>query len=266
MDTGTLLSLRNLLAVPAVIIYCMVGYVVGQRDVSRDAKAANRAFQVWWYGLAGLTVFTPLLYFMDQAGITTLSIYLVMLEFLLLLIVVAIGCLVYYLLYVYFGRNWIFWPVAVYHVLLMTWLFYIITAAHPTAYGKGCPNFGVCWEHDFTGGAASTWLGISLVLPIVLATLAYFALFFRVETRMQRYRIAMVAGALLVWFGLSLVSSIVKGDYVNLDGVVRHGALSTWNYWTIISNVVSLVASFTIYLAYRPPDALRARLGGESGG
>ncbi|MCA1819938.1 MAG: hypothetical protein LC620_07830 [Halobacteriales archaeon] len=253
--------LRLVLAGASTVVYVTVGAVVGRRSVADESRPANRAFQAWWYGLALITIATPLNLAMDYVGGSTdltYKLHLAVLEFLLVGIVLAIGCLVYYLLYVYTGRSRVFWPVAVYHFLVLTWLMYLITWAHPTSYGPDCPSSGFCYEHDFTGTAAQTWLSLSIILPILLAAIAYFVLFFRVEARAQRYRIAVVAGALVLWFGLSLAASLVKGDFETTAGVVRHGSLSQWRIWSyFVSPIVSLCASLAILVAYRPPGFIR---------
>ncbi|MEA3189664.1 MAG: hypothetical protein QOD77_246 [Thermoplasmata archaeon] len=238
--------LRNLLAIPTAAVYMTVGFVVGRREVSREARPANLAFQAWWHGLAALTLFTPLIWLLDVLGVGGFELRLYLVEVLLLALVVAIACLVYYLLYVYTGKAWVMWPVAGYHLLAMAWLSQLITIGQPVAYGSACPDAGFCYQNDIMDSSAAQWIGVILVLPIVLSALAYFALFFRMESRAQKYRIAMVAGALFVWFGSSLVASV-------LDAAANDA-------WTLASNLIGLGAALLILAAYRPPAMIRAKL------
>jgi hypothetical protein len=261
VDRDSLLLLRTVLALLAVMVYTSVGVVLGRRQLSPEARPANRAFQAWWFGLAGLSLFNPVMYAMVRAGVQDLQVYLALFEFLIVAVVGAVGCLVYYLLYVYTGRTWVFWPVAIYHVVILSWILTVITQAHPIGYGEGCPNLGFCYEKDFNGTPASRWIGASLVLPILLATVGYFALYFRVEEPVQRYRIALVSTALMVWFGTSLTGSLVVGDYENLEHVVRTDVpLSQWRYWSLVTNTVGLLAAVAILLAYRPPLSVQRLL------
>lgn len=267
MDRDLLLTLRAALALLAVLVYTTVGVVLGRRQLSAEARPANRAFQAWWFGLAGLSLFNPLMYMMVRSGVEDLQVYVALFEFLIVAVVAAVGCLVYYLLYVYTGRSWVFWPVAVYHVLILTWILTVITQAHPVDYGEGCPNLGFCYEKDFNGTPASRWIGASLVLPILIATVGYFALYFRVDAPVQRYRIALVSGALLVWFGTSLTGSLVQGDYQNLEHELRTQApLSQWRYWSLVTSTVGLLAAVTVLLAYRPPAFIQRILAARNRG
>ena len=266
-----LTSLRLALAVASTIVYVAVGVVVGRRQVSRESLVANRAFQSWWYGLAVITLFNPIMLVLDgleaQTGKSYFGVRLLLFQFVLIGIVLAIGALVYYLLYVWSGKTSVFWPVAGYHLLVLAWLMYIVAEGHPTSYGPNCPSAGWCYEKDFSGTKASLYLSLSIILPILLSAFAYFALFFRVEGAAQRYRIAMVSGALIVWFGSSLASSLVPGTFETASGEVQQTTLNQWVYWSqVVSHVISLVASLVIFLAYRPPAFIRRSLGDATGG
>lgn len=264
MDRDTLLAVCTALALLAVVVYTAVGLVLGRRQISPEARPANRAFQAWWFGLAGLSLFNPVMYTMVRSGVEDLRVYVALFEFLIVAVVGAVGCLVYYLLYVYTGRSWVFWPVAIYHILILTWVLSVITLARPLDYGEGCPNLGFCYEKEFNGTPASRWIGASLVLPILAATVGYFALYFRVEAPVQRYRIAVVSIALLVWFGTSLAGSIFQGDYENLEHVVASVPLSQWRYWSLVTGTVGLLAAVAILVAYRPPAVIQRMLEARS--
>lgn len=253
------------LALAATVVYVAVGVVVGRRQVSRESLVANRSFQAWWFGLAVITLFNPLMVFLDgletQTGKSYFSFRLLLFQFILVGIILAIGCLVYYLLYVYSGRTGVFWPVAAYHLVILAWLMFLIANAHPQDYGPHCPQQSWCYEKEFAGTPAARWIGLSIILPIVLSAVAYFALFFRVEGRAQRYRIAMVGGALLFWFGSSLVAQFIRGNFENANGVVTDITLNQWVYWSqIISPTISVLSALAILLAYRPPSFIRQSL------
>jgi hypothetical protein len=277
MDQET--AFRLILAFAATVVYCMVGAVVGRRDVTRESQPANRAFQAWWYGLALITLYSPLMLLLDALSPNVPNSYFqvrfALLEFVLIGIVIAIGALVYYLLYVYTGKSNVFWPVAIYHLLVLTWLVYIIAWAHPVSWGPtpetadlpNCNPNNFCYENDLSGGSASIWLSLSITLPILLSAVAYFALFFRVSEPAQKYRIALVAGGLIIWFGTSLLASIIKGDFETTSGAVKQAIpLSQWRVWSyFVAPTISLLASVAVLLAYRPPRAVRALLA-RSGG
>jgi len=254
---------RLVLSLASTGVYAAVGVVVGRRAVSRESLPANRGFQFFWYSLAFLTLFTPLTYLLQDVFSAHFLAYLYILEFLLIVIVAAIGALTYYLLYVYTGRSWVFWPVAGYHLLLLTWLMGLIASLQPYAYDPTNPacNGGLCY-HNQSSELSSSALGLSLILPILIATVMYFALIFRVTEPEQRRRIGMVSAALFAWFGSSLLGSIIHGTFQTASGQVQAGPLSQWVYWSyVISPLISLTASIVILLAYASP-----RRGPESAG
>jgi hypothetical protein len=262
-----LTALRLVLALLAVTVYAGVGYVVGKRQVSLSLVPANRAFQTWWYGLALISLFFPAMTLLTYAeaatGMDFFALRLFLFELILIGIVVAIGCLVYYLLYVYTGRTGVFWLVGVYHLLLLAWLLQIITLGRPFDYDPGnaaCPS-GWCYENDFAGTPTARMLSVGLLLPILLGAIAYFGLYFRVQEPEQKYRVAVVAGSLFLWFGTGLAASFIMGDFETAAGVVERVQLSQWVYWAqIVAPLNGLVASILIFLAYRPPRWVQQRL------
>jgi len=245
--------IRLLLGVVGTVVYFLVGVTVGQKRTAKESAPGIRAFQLWWFGLATLTLFAPLMKALDvvtgTTGLLTFRIFL--LEMLIILLMLAVGGLLYYLVYVYTGAAWTLWPVALYVLVETAWLVTIIDQAHITGYGPDCPGEAFCYERDLSGTSASTILSLSLVLPILLATIAYFALFFRVDQRVQKVRVAMVAGSLALWFGSSLVASLIQGTFETMDGTVARTTLSQSLYWTsIVSPMIGLAASLVIYWAY----------------
>ncbi|MHB8632918.1 MAG: hypothetical protein ACYDBQ_02965 [Thermoplasmatota archaeon] len=244
--------LRLLIAAASAVVYVFVGFAVARRKPSKETLVALRAFQVWWFGLAVLTLFNPLMSLIDAVAGTggAFGLRLYLLQFVLVGIMVAIGCLVYYLLFAYLGRSWVIWPTAAYVLIIMCWLMYIITVAHPLSYDPTCNGF--CYEHDVSGQATSSWLGIALAVPVILATAAYFALYFRVDTAVQKRRAAFVALGLFVWFGSTLVGSVWKGTFETASGTTTYAPLSQWVYWSyLLSPLISLLASLVILVAYR---------------
>lgn len=244
---------RLTLGLAGTVVYCLVGIEIGRRRTSREGIPGMRAFQFWWFGLALLTIFTPLTATLDAftvGDLLTLRIFL--LHLVILVLMLAIGGLLYYLLYVYVGKPWVIWPVVAYAFLEAAWILTVISQAHIIGYGPGCPSGGYCYERPVAGSTASTLLSLTFSVPILLATLGYFSLYFRVETPVQRRRVAMVAGALFLWFGAGIVASFIYGNFENADGVVERIALNRSPYWTfVVSPLVSLSAALVIYWAYR---------------
>jgi hypothetical protein len=86
-----------------------------------------------------------------------------------------------------------------------------------------------------------------LVVPQILAGLAYFTLYFRVQDATQRYRILLVSWSIVIWFGSALVASFA--------------GLSNYDWWQIVNRLIGLAATLTILTAYRPPRWIKRRYG-----
>ncbi len=247
------------LAILSGIVYAAVGYQVGRRPASPDARLAKRMFQAWWYGLAALSVFTPLVAIMTTLNLDSLDTMLVLVQILLIVIFAAIAGLVYYLLYLYTGRQWILGVAAGYFLVMVVWLEYILVAAQIASWGVP-PDGGAKTFLDAAGQRMQTdpvqgiLFGLLVAVPPLLSAAAFFLLYFKVNTPEQKYRIAVVAAALVVWFGVSLVGT--------LTGLSRN--LATREAWQLTNSVVALCAAAAVYLAYKPPAWIRRKLGLEA--
>jgi hypothetical protein len=240
------------LAVVAAVVYVLVGLAVGRRHVSGEASVANRMFQLWWFGMGAISLYAPLQVILGLLHLQGFDVALFLTEAILLLLVLALAGLVYYLLFVYSGKSWVGWPVAIYHFVMLTWLQFVVIQARPYAFGEppGGGTKRLLFETDLAGSPGSIWLGVLLLAPVLLSAIAYFLLYFQVEGRTAKYRIAAVSGALVVWFGSSLLASAL--------------GLSQRAGWQLVSMIISLAASIMILMAYLPPRWLQQRLRIES--
>ena len=244
------------LAIASGIVYGAVGYQVGRRPTSPKEHLAMRMFQVWWFGLAGLSVFTPLVAILSLFGMDSLDVMLVLVQVLLLAVFAAIAGLVYYLLYLYTGRQGVMWFVIPYFVVMIVWLQYLLTMADISGWGvppDGGPKtfLGPDGDRLETDPAQGLLFGLLVGVPPLLSAIAFFLLYFKTDQPEQKYRIAMVAGALTMWFGSSLVGTIT--------GLSNDP--STQQAWRLASGLVGLFASLAVYVAYKPPAWIRRRIG-----
>lgn len=231
--------------VASAVIYRAVGRLVAARPVESKARLASGAFAAWWYVLAFFAVYGAFGDVVTMADRWTVPILVAVTHVILLVLLVAIGALVYYLVYLYTGREWTWKPLLAFYGLFWVFLVYWIESLHPNGLKAGPLSPTLAYETDPTGSAASTAIGLLLILPIIAAAFAYFTLFFRAKEPTQRYRIAVVSLSILLWFSFSLVGS--------LAGVSQSLA------WIILSRAVSLGAAASVYFAYRPPAWVRRR-------
>jgi hypothetical protein len=246
-DTATALLTAAIAAVNAVL-YAWVGRLVLGRPVESEAQRANGAFATWWIalGLVELLVVGFTLPF-QVFGARDLALALTLLVALFLLIVAAIGGLVYYLVYLYTGSHRLFWPIVAFYAFLGFLTIYAIFTLEPTGFG---PDGSLTFAKVQLSGASSIALGLAFSVPVLLAALAYGTLFFRVENAESRYRIGMVAGAFIAQFGWSALSSALELSKKYPDSVAV----------SLLGTGLGTLSAIVVILAFRPPRAIRDRL------
>lgn len=242
------------LQVAAAVLYAVVGTKVGRRRVSTEAMLAVKMFRFWWYGLAALSAISPVLV-VGQAAVGNLPIpvWVAVVDAFLVLICLAFMGLVYYLLYLYTGRRWLIWPVAIFYGALAFGLLALVAFMNPQEpfVGEGTDR-APTYENEITGTPLSAALGLLFIVPPFGAAVAYGLLYFRIHDRTARYRIAMVSLSFVGWFGSSLVAQFLGVRTQDND------------LWRIASMAVSLTAAVTVLLAYLPPTSWQRRWGLES--
>lgn len=241
------LLLDGLLATAAAVLYAFVGTLTLRRETSGpDARRAVRLFAVWWYGLAALTVVGTLRTLVVVAGYTDPALHNVFSWITIAPLVAVLWGLVSYLAYIYTGDPRSFSFSTAFHLLLLFALVYLVVARPITGVALG--TYGVQLTYGFELPVAATAAIIAaIILPVLLAAIAYASLYFRTDDRSARYRIAMVSGAFVFWFGS-----------VGLGGVLR---LSQHGWWPIASRVIALVATLMVLAAYLPPRWVRESFG-----
>lgn len=239
------LIVAAVIAIATGALYLYVGSVVSRRRVEGDAQLASKAFSAWWMGLGAVTMGGGIMNGLAVSGWTDLAVWLAYTYIVLLVLCIALWGLLYYLVYLFTGSRRAFWPVTVFYLGFYGYLVYFVTVLHPIGVQVGTWNATIQYEH--TPAPISTTIAVLLLIaPHVLGALAYASLYFRVETTTQRYRIGMIAGTILAWFGSSLV--------VSLTG-------SGGDWWQFASRAIGIAAAFGIYFAFRPPAWVRARYG-----
>lgn len=88
---------------------------------------------------------------------------------------------------------------------------------------------------------------VLLVFPQIIGGLAYFTLYFRVKDPAQKYRIALVAWSIIIWFASAFLASI--------------SGLAQFDWWQIVSRLIGLGAALATLMAYQPPGWIQHRLG-----
>lgn len=227
-------------------VYAYVGRRVGRRTVSKDARLALTLFSTWWYALAASSLVSASQVLLYQGNALDPQVFAVLGQINLLLIMVALWGLLYYLIYVYTGSKKALLPLSLFYGAFYVVLLFLFPLSAPERLTDD--GWSVSAEPAVElSTAAGLILVLVLIGPQILAGVAYFRLYFTVEDRSQRYRIALVSWSIIVWFGLAIVASVAGvGDQV---------------WWQLTSRLLGLAAALTILAAYQPPAWVRRRYG-----
>jgi hypothetical protein len=243
--------LNQLLVIFTGALCLFIAVQLGKRKLDNEGdRLAWLAFRIWWIGLGLTTAFGAVRVLMVVANIDSLDAYVWQGLLNTLVLCVALWGLLFYLLYLYTGnRRWAL-PLGIFYVLFYTGLviysFFVLKPQGVVLEG------GVATvQYAVEPALAYSFVLITLVIaPQILATLAYFSLYFRLQDRAQKYRVLLVSISILVWFG---------------SPVLAFGlGVSQLPWWMWVSRLLTLAAVVVIYWAYYPPTFIQRRFGVES--
>lgn len=228
-------------------VYTYVGWRLSKRVISSSrAQLAWHSFTVWWYALASTSLVSAFLSLFGALGITSLPIFVTANYINLLIICLALCGLLNYLIYLFTGSNRSLILLAVFCLIYYTLLVYYITASAPEGVNVGRWSTSLDYHSELTGPFFAIIL-LLLLLPQIIGGLAYFTLYFRVSDTTQKYRILLVSWSIIIWFISPLIG--------------RAGGFAEQDWWQLTSRFIGLAAALTILMAYLPPRWLKQRYG-----
>ena len=248
--TTTTLALSAAFSIVTSALYLYMGAVLRRRHVSPDAKRAQRMFVLWWQSLGGLGLAGAVVQaiYAVRGGLPT-WIYQTYVTFLLLVLFIALWGLQFYLVYLYTGSNRTFAPLGAFYGIL-----YLATLALiQWTWAQG--PFAVV-DNGWTlkteptvqlGAAAGLLFTVVLVGPQVFAGVAYALLFRKTRDPTQRYRIALISGSIIIWFGSSILGAAAQ--------------VNTGVTWQVVSRGIGILGALVILVAYKPPSWIRTKYG-----
>lgn len=246
---STLLVADAALASVTAILYAYVGGITLRRTTSDAAsRRAVRLFAVWWLGLAAMTLVGVLRTAIFVGGITDLTTHVILSYVTLPLLVAILWGLVSYLAYIYMGSPRVFGAITWFHVALLVSLVYLVVALRPTGVELTATSAAIQYANEVPRRVTIALI-LAIILPALAAAVGYASLYFRTDDRNARYRIAMVSGAFVLWFGSA-----------GIAGLLRLGELE---YWPIASRGIALVATIMVLAAYKPPRFAQEAYGVE---
>lgn len=246
--TSATLAVSTSLSLATSGLYLYIGYVLRQRQVSPEAALARDLFAAWWLilGVSGLLGAVQMVLYV--AGLLPIWLYLTFAQLSILCIFAALWALQCYLVYLYRGSKRAFVPLGVFYAAL--YLFVVgflmwVVQVHPYE-SLGDNGWTLAPEPTFELGEGVGLVAILILVgPQMVAAVAYARLFRKTSDRTQRYRIAMLTGAILGWFGTSLLATAADAN---------EGAA-----WQLFSRLLGMAAGLVILAAYKPPGWIRQR-------
>lgn len=226
-------------------IYYYVGRVLNRRrSATPDARLAWSLFVVWWYALATTTLSGAILSLLGAFGIVGLPLFVTITLVNLLATCVALDGLMFYLLYLFTGNRGLLGPLSVFYLVYYILLIYYVQASEPIGVSVDRWRATLEYQNPITGPFFLIVL-LLLLVPQIVGSLAYFTLYFRVQTATQKYRILLVSWSIFIWF--------LSAFLANISG------LSQQDWWQVASRFIGLGAALTIVLAYLPPTGIKRR-------
>lgn len=228
------------------LLYLYVGLVLRRRKVSEAAKLAQGMFILWWEAVGWLGVFgvAVMLVYIVEGGMQV-WLYQTYVLFVLLVLFVALWGLQFYLVYLYTGSRKSFLPLGIFYTLLFVGTAGLIEwSGTPDYIGDDGWQLKAFPESHLGLGAGLAFV-LLIVGPQVFAAAAYARLYRKTSDPTQRYRIALIASAIIVWFGSSILGTAA--------------GVSTSLAWQLFSRLIGVLGALVILVAYLPPAWVRQK-------
>lgn len=232
-----------------LVVGATYGYVALQLANRQDLRDASRSavqlFALWWAALGVNLVLVALVDFAAAMGVLTFGWQMADSILQRGLLALSLVGLMAYLLYVLTGRTRILLLSSVY-TLYFLFLMGTLVTQQPTDVSV------LRWRTDLAyARPPAVWSqGVSILfilVPPVLASIAYLRLLPSVQDRSRRYRIVVVSSSILVWW----VAAVIAGLPALLDNEVVQ----------VLGRSLSVASAFAVLAAFRPPVWVKRRYG-----
>ena len=233
------------LATAAVLAY--VGRLQHLRAASGRSgdRAAIMSFALWWYGAATVLLLVALQSVLVLVGVESILLHNTIRYVRMGPLSVAAGSLLFFMLYLLTGRM--AWRT----LLTVAYAGFFLFSIYYAYLSEPVTLTVTAWDVRMTADKpVPGWLdllfGILLAGPILLATISYATLFFKVRDSQQRYRLALLASSFIVWFG-----AILGGYFLGI---------TSRPWFSVVYEAPGILAGVLVILAYRPPRWIQRRL------
>src|SRR5688572_9709605 len=192
------------LSLAGAVLFALVGRTVHHRQVSAEARSAQMAFVVFWYGLAAVTLFGAM---MAVSGpLLDVGAMLVVTTLLVLVLCGALAGLLHYLVFLYTSRNLLAFILVGYGAYFVLLVAYILLNG-PSGIERTRWGPELEFSHSLEGGPLYWTVLLLLIAPPVVSAASYLSLYRLTQDPVLRRRILLVSISIIVWFGSSLVGT-----------------------------------------------------------
>lgn len=234
-----------LLSMLTAIVYLVVAATVHQRSRHQAHKGPVVAFTLWWSGLAASTLLGAALQVVAATDLFDPALVKTLLHMTVPALVVALWGLFYYLGYIFVGGRRLLVPSLALYGVVYAASVYTVASRTPVGVTQRAWDVVITYEQAVPPLLSAALL-VLLIVPILLAVVAYASLLFRLKAPEQRFRIGMVSIAFLVWFGGAFLAALL--------------GLAGLEWWGFVGKLLALGSAVLVLIAFAPPQGLRQRL------
>lgn len=243
----------TLLAASAAALGAGLAYAYLARRLDRDARATSpgshlRSFALWWATLAINILVVSVTYLLAAFDALPYEAQLFVSIVQRLLLGIGVAGLLRYLIYLRYGRDALLPLAGIYGAYVLLSMVALVTSRPDGVFiGE--------WRTELTYAAPVAWgraMNLLVVLPSIVASIAYFLIYFQVDDPQRRYRIAVVSWALVGWW----IIAIIAGQRALLDV----------GWLQVLNRAGSVVTALLVLTAHHPPRSLQTWLANRAPG
>lgn len=230
------LAATSLVQVVAAVSFALVGRAYNKRGAG--AGGAGSAFVAWWWGMSAYMTLQSALGMLAAFGRESVGVWVVGFYASIFTLCVSAWGIAYFVAFLFTGKAWLGKLFGVYFAFAGAAFVWIAILQNATTVRVSA----LAAKLD-PPPPGLTIVYVLFAIPLVVSVVAYLTLIWKVHDSLQRYRIALSGGAVLLW--------IVGGFAANV------GSSDLWKFLSVTG--VGLLTASSVMLAYYPPQAILAR-------
>lgn len=227
-----------LLPIVTAALLAYIGVTVSRRPTLREDRLAMRMFAAWWFSAAAIILFGAAPSILSLAGTPPLWIFDITTYATAVPLAVGLCGLLYYLLYIYTGRESLIRPLAVAYAAFFVFTIYYFAQFDGRRLEETAYSVRILSDIQPPAWMRAAY-GVAVALPILAAVVGYGLLLRRTHTPEQRFRLTLVSASFFVWFTPVLGAFVLGFDQAD--------------WFPFVYQIPGTLAAFLISLAYRPP-------------